>query len=413
MRSIPEPKGLPLRLPFAPDKNYNHVCDIRIPNVSSDVYISRAEVELTEDNFPFDKALPDGTDIAFRDDKGVTLNHSVVNWGNGSAKVNVVLKDNVDYRGLRSLQMFYGKLPFPIPSPAPPPLRWTYVTRVAQLGYNKNITTLLVFNNKLYGTTYDGMLLEWNGSNAWIEKANSDIWILASTIYKNKLYGGGTDHKILEWNGVDAWSTAGQCLTFPNTVNSLCGFDNALYASNGKRYVTGGIVEWVDDYYWTARDSIDERWSKFDCLLLYGGNLYGLGGTYGKLYKWYGYDFNGNKVLEGRATGESDAYHMIVFRNRIYMIARYHSKLYQWDGASSWIGPKAQMASNTESLDGAVVVYNDELLVTSNWGGLWAWNNLNAWISVSNSPSLSSLCVYDGRLFGGGDRGSLVEFVAT
>ena len=65
---------------------------------------------------------------------------------------------------------------------------------------------MCVYNGKLYGgTAGSGKLYEWNGVNAWVEKApyvgESQIWSLC--VYNGKLYGGtATGGKLYEWNAI-------------------------------------------------------------------------------------------------------------------------------------------------------------------------------------------------------------------
>ena len=69
--------------------------------------------------------------------------------------------------------------------------------------YIRSLTTL---DGKIYGgTDPNGMLYEWNGSNAWVEKApklNAETSILSLATLDGKIYGG-TDPsgELLRWNG--------------------------------------------------------------------------------------------------------------------------------------------------------------------------------------------------------------------
>ena len=67
------------------------------------------------------------------------------------------------------------------------------------------VYSLCIFNGKLYGgTAPNGKLYEWNGINAWVEKApklgaETDIWSLC--VYNGKLYGSTSPNgKLYEWN---------------------------------------------------------------------------------------------------------------------------------------------------------------------------------------------------------------------
>ena len=88
-----------------------------------------------------------------------------------------------------------------------------WVERAPKLGVETYIRALAVYNGKLYGgTAPNEKLYEWNGINAWIEVApklaETGIWSLA--VYNGKLYGGTYPNgKLYEWNGVSASTSFG------------------------------------------------------------------------------------------------------------------------------------------------------------------------------------------------------------
>jgi len=60
-----------------------------------------------------------------------------------------------------------------------PDISW--VEKATKLGDETNIWSLAVYNGKLYGgTSPNGKLYEWNGTNAWVEKATKLAMRLAS-----------------------------------------------------------------------------------------------------------------------------------------------------------------------------------------------------------------------------------------
>ena len=88
--------------------------------------------------------------------------------------------------------------------------RATWVEVAPQLGTETHISTLAVYNGKLYGGTLIlAKLYEWNGVNAWVEVApqlNAQTNLYSLAVYNGKLYGstypGG---RLFEWNGVNLW----------------------------------------------------------------------------------------------------------------------------------------------------------------------------------------------------------------
>ena len=320
--------------------------------------------------------------------------------------------------------MFYGKLPFPIPPPPPPTLRWTTVVRAPQHDGQSTIYSLITHNNKLYGTTSGGKLFEWNDSDAWITKApylssspsSLNKTITHSVIFNNKLYGETHRGQLLEWNGADAWVLVAGTPSLIGNFDGLAVLEGILY---GVRDFGGELYAWndVDLWVWQAGSaySIDMH-----LLVPFNNKLYctGSGTPSDPLYEWYTLTNYGNtkSMVTVVLQTDSEPEHLIVFRNRLYGIARYWSKLRQWDGANSWSSVKASMGPSSNY--GAVVVFNDELIYAANDGKLYAWNNLNAWTAVAYAPTgetyVRSLYVYDGRLFGGtSPHGQLVEYIAT
>ena len=73
-------------------------------------------------------------------------------------------------------------------------------------GGETQIWSLCVYNGKLYGGTYpNGKLYEWNGVNAWVEKAPKlgGTQICSLCVYNGRLYGGTAGNGTLyEWNAI-------------------------------------------------------------------------------------------------------------------------------------------------------------------------------------------------------------------
>ena len=81
-----------------------------------------------------------------------------------------------------------------------------WVEKAPKLGAETQILSLCVYNGKLYGGTRpNGKLYEWNGTNAWIEKAPTlgETYINSLCVYNGKLYGGTyPSGKLYEWNAI-------------------------------------------------------------------------------------------------------------------------------------------------------------------------------------------------------------------
>ena len=91
----------------------------------------------------------------------------------------------------------------------------------------KWIRSLCVYNGKLYGgTSENGKLYEWNGTDAWVVKApklGAETNIISLCVYNGKLYGGTQQSgKLYEWNGVNAWVEKAPQLGGEMFIYSLC-----------------------------------------------------------------------------------------------------------------------------------------------------------------------------------------------
>jgi len=121
-----------------------------------------------------------------------------------------------------------------------------WVQKAPQLGSETHISSLAVFNGKLYGGTYPGgKLYEWTGS-AWVERApqlNGQVDILSLAVFNGKLYGstGTSGGKLYEWNDNNAWVEKAPLMGSETYVYSLAVFNGKLYAS---ALLGGNLFEW-------------------------------------------------------------------------------------------------------------------------------------------------------------------------
>ena len=123
-----------------------------------------------------------------------------------------------------------------------------WVQKAPNLG-GESIFSSCVYNGKLYGGTYpSGKLYEWNGTNAWVEKASTlGMSISSLCVFNGKLYAGVLDWgRLYEWNGVNAWVEKAPKLGAETDIYSLCVFNGKLYggtAPNGKLYEWNAILK--------------------------------------------------------------------------------------------------------------------------------------------------------------------------
>jgi hypothetical protein len=151
---------------------------------------------------------------------------------------------------------------------------------------------LKVFNGKLYtatGHTYgasSNFLLEWNDSNAWIDRChvavNNNPWRTLEE-HDSKLFVGNNTSTLFEWDGT---STLTQRATDASIMYDLQDHDDKLYGCNQD----GDLLEYNDTDAWVNVATILGSQGVYSLLSGSDGNLYA--GTYGSvtdsgnLFRW-------------------------------------------------------------------------------------------------------------------------------
>lgn len=151
---------------------------------------------------------------------------------------------------------------------------------IAAYGY---ALQLIVFNNKLYtiasanvGNLNQGLLYEWDGVSAWVQKAPSlfgagsiiHAHVNKAFVYNNQLWVSGlsdqTGQLVVYWDGVSAWVTAWS--TSHITNNPMIGaFGGNLYASNLEWTFSGTKFGYTNLYQWNgtsaASATAPDKWT--------------------------------------------------------------------------------------------------------------------------------------------------------
>ena len=104
-----------------------------------------------------------------------------------------------------------------------------------------NIRCVVAYDGKIYGASSgsanEGALLEWNGTDAWAEVADTyndgstglEYAIQSLIVYSDKIYAGtAVNGYLLEWNGTDAWAKVADTLNFQDAISSLCEYAGDL-----------------------------------------------------------------------------------------------------------------------------------------------------------------------------------------
>lgn len=124
---------------------------------------------------------------------------------------------------------------------------------VAPQSGSEVIQSLVVYNNKIYGGTFNGgKLLEWNGTNAWVEKAPqlAETGISSMIVYKNRLYGGThTNGKLYQWNDSNAWVEVAGSIATSKTILAMVVHNDKLYCSTAGTDA-GGLYVWNEANAW-------------------------------------------------------------------------------------------------------------------------------------------------------------------
>ena len=277
----------------------------------------------------------------------------------------------------------------------------------------RSINSLIVFNSKLYGgTSSNGKLYEWNGSDAWVEVApqpGSTSAINSLVVYNDKIYGGSNNGKLYEWNGSGAWVEVAAKYGFGDTINSLVVFNDKIYggtSSSGKLHEWNGSDAWVEVATQYSNESI------IHSLVVFNSKLYGGTALHGRLLEWNGAD--AWIPVASQLGDEIRINYLVVFNSKLYGGTSNNGKLYEWNGSDAWVevASKLNGATSIKSL----VVFNNKLYgSTYPYGRLYEWNGVNAWVDVApklgSTAAINSLVIFNSKLYGGtSNNGKLYEW---
>jgi hypothetical protein len=290
-----------------------------------------------------------------------------------------------------------------------------WVQVAPKLGVQTTISTLVEYNDKIYGSSaYSGRLYEWNGTDAWVEVApvHSNMAAGFLVVYNNKIYGSGSSGYLLEWNGVDAWADVAQMLGYAY-IYPLIVYNNKIYGGTdaGRLYEWNGTNAWVNKTYPPPNPV---AWS-IKILFEYDGILYGVD-QYSSVFLWD--DIHNVWIYINKITGLTTPITgcSVLFNDKIYC-SGVSGKLYEWNGIDDWtqIAPQYESESTIYSL----ALYNNKIYGGTYPGGhLLEWNGTDAWVEVvpkqGNETRILSLVVYHGKLYGGTyPNGNLVEWAGS
>lgn len=312
------------------------------------------------------------------------------------------------------------------------PRIWTKVA--SQLNSETDIYSLLVYQGNLYGgTSPNGNLFMWNGSNAWVQKAaasSSQTIIYSLATYNDKIYGGtGPGGRLFEWDGSNTWISRASVLNSQTRIHALITTSTYIYGgtynlANLQRWATGATV-------WTrVAPQVDSQVQTF-ALVIYGGKIYGCTGYSGSTGANLQVSSGGTwtKKAGWVSGGGRMCYAMVVMNDKIYGISTetsnpYGGRLLEWNGSSAWVviagtsTASGQTYNNwgMKNLYAAAVMNNEIYAVGSESSRLLKWDGTNSWVSAaepaagSETSTFWSLIEWNGSLYAGNSKGELWKY---
>ncbi|MCK5602098.1 chitobiase/beta-hexosaminidase C-terminal domain-containing protein [Candidatus Pacearchaeota archaeon] len=289
--------------------------------------------------------------------------------------------------------------------------------KAGQFGSETAIRSMIVFDGKIYGgSSPGGKLLEWNGVNAWVEKAAvSGNYVFSLGVFNGKLYGGMglDDGDLYEWNGVDDWVSVAPQHGDEVRIYSLIEYNGKLY---GGTYPYGHLLEWNGVDAWVQKADLLTG-AVIASLLEFNGKLYGSGADAdgdASLWEWNDTDA-WVQVAKGGVESAVNAYDLTIFNGKLYAGSANEGKLLEWNEVDAWIERAPQLSGQTYI--SALVVHDSKLYGgTGQNSTLFKWNDVDAWVEASgqsgNEIFIIGLLVFNNKVYCGTvGTGQLHEYV--
>lgn len=280
---------------------------------------------------------------------------------------------------------------------------------VAPQLYGQTILCSTVLNNKIYaGTNPDGLLFEYNGSDSWVQVADTldgQLSIYSLAVYNSKLYGVTLpDGYLFEWDGVDEWDKVTNLIGTIIGVPRLVVHDNKLYL-----ILSGSLYQWndIDDWVFICTTPA----TSINSAISYDGSLY-IGTSDGRLYEWDG--VSAWNVVAIKLLNQTSIVSLLEYNSLIYAGTYDGGRLFRWNGSNRW----EQLAGELSSQTGVMCLceYNGYLYGgTYPNGMLFKWNGdeyYGSWIQVAgqlddNTVIYGLHCINE-RIYGTSDKGKLL-----
>ena len=301
-----------------------------------------------------------------------------------------------------------------------PATGWTL--RANQITGAPQTLKLVVHNNLLYGVA-TGKLLQWDGSNSWIEKApqlgGESVYSLVD--YDDgggyDIYGGtDTAGRLYQWNGTDAWVVVAAQLNAQIEIHDMIvadeGAGDRIFAGTGN----GGRLFRSAGGAWTEVAAQLNAQADIYSLALLGTKIYGGTAPDGRLFEYTLGVANWTQVAP-QLGAETVIRSVCVYNGQVFGGTGINGKLYRWNGVNAWVEVAPQLGA--ETVIWSLVVYQGRLYGSTYPNGkLYRWNDADAWVEVAgkyyDQDYVFHTVVYEDRLFGGpGILGCLFEYIKT
>jgi uncharacterized protein YmfQ (DUF2313 family) len=138
----------------------------------------------------------------------------------------------------------------------------SWVSVAPSSGGDVEVNCLFEYNGSLYCGTTAGVILRWNGSNAWVagfDTGNDDFSVRSALQFSvnHYLYAAGSNGEMMEWNG-SFWRVAAPGIAPDSEAIYLFEYNGFIYAIN-TRFDTVQILRWNGQDAWVVITSSGDR----------------------------------------------------------------------------------------------------------------------------------------------------------
>ena len=257
---------------------------------------------------------------------------------------------------------------------------------------------LIVVNDKIYGIGYAGLLVEWNGVDAWVSKAPVPLLGHSQRLesLNDEIYV--TDINFLyKWNGVDDWVQITSNFIGGSGWLVIHEDDGNIYSGYSDLYVSSGGTEEFS----IVATSADYGDTRMRSLCSYNNKIYS-GTSTGHLLE-YTPGINGWNLAADIYVGNDIVVALVINNNAIYGLYKSSGELLRWEtGDTEWT--QISNGNGASSVNDMIVIDDVFYCIGSN-GSLFKLNESNEWENVAITSELTAgitLVEYNNKIYGSG-----------